>query len=175
MGRWSPATTTRARGNGFTFSACNSKRHRAEEPNGSAVTSARSSTLSPRRRGNVRVVVDNRNSEGVQGVLGRVQWLLSLGQAPRERARLSLRIFGLDGMLFEAPNLLFSGIRGFMAFRSGLFYSPHDHDAWNRLLWNRHGKVFGSGRSFGLILSIDSQLGSSTRLSCVYSYMHRVA
>jgi hypothetical protein len=54
------------------------------------------------------------------------------------------------------------------------FDSPHDHDAWNRLLWNRHGKVFGSGRSIGLILSIDSQLGSSTRLSCVDSYMHRV-
>lgn len=123
MGRWSPATTTRARGNGFTFSACNSKRHRAEEPNGSAVTSARSSTLSPRRRGNVRVVVDNRNSEGVQGVLGRVQWLLSLGQAPRERARLSLRIFGLDGMLFEAPNLLFLGFVGL--WRSGLgFFTP---------------------------------------------------
>jgi hypothetical protein len=61
-----------------------------------------------------------------------------------------------------------------MAFRSGFLHSPHDHDAWNRLLWNRHGEVFGSGRSFGLILSIDSQLGSSTRLSCVYSYMHRV-
>ena len=88
------------------------------EPNGSVVTSARSSTPSPRRRGNVRVVVDNRNSEGVQGVLGRVQWLLSLGQALRERARISLRIFGLEGMLFEAPNLLFLGFVGL--WRSGL-------------------------------------------------------
>ena len=76
----------------------------------------------PRRRGNVRVVVDNRNSEGVQGVLGRVhQQLVGLGQARRERARLSLRIFGLDGMLFEAPNLVcFLGFVGFTAFRFGV-------------------------------------------------------
>ena len=74
-----------------------------------------------RRRGNVRAVVDNRNSEGVQGVLGRVHRRVGLGQARRERARLSSRIFGLDGMLFEAPNLVcFLGFVGFTAFRFGV-------------------------------------------------------
>jgi hypothetical protein len=61
-----------------------------------------------------------------------------------------------------------------MAFRSGIFLTPLTIMTHGTDSFGRHGKVFGSGRSFGLILSIDSQLGSSTRLSCVYSYMHRV-
>src|SRR5689334_18686347 len=102
-GRWLPATTMRAHASGSIFPAYSLRRRPLVGLNGSAVMSVRSSTRRPRRRGNVRAVVGNRNSEGVQGVLGRVHQLMDLGRAPRERARLSLRIFGLDGMLFEAP------------------------------------------------------------------------
>lgn len=33
----------------------------------------------------------------------------------------------------------FSGIMGFRRSGPGCFDSAHEYDAWNRLLWNRHG------------------------------------
>jgi hypothetical protein len=104
MGRWLPAITMRAPASGSIFPAYSSRRHQLAGLSGFAAMSARSSTQKPRRRGNVRAVVGNRKAEGVQGVLEPVDRVVCRGQARRERARLSLRIFGLDGMLFEAPN-----------------------------------------------------------------------